>query len=64
VHNHFGDPAFRAIQEELTGRIVNHTLSHSRVRSFGGGRHAPDIEREERFEIIRAKVAKDEYPGL
>jgi len=64
VHNHFGDPAFRAIQEELTGRIVNHTLSHSRVRSFGGGRHAPDIEREERFEIIRAKAAKDEYPGL
>jgi arylsulfatase A-like enzyme len=64
VNNHFDDPEFRSIREELTEKIVCHILSHSRVRSFGGGRHPSDAEREERFRIIREKVDRGEYPGL
>jgi arylsulfatase A-like enzyme len=64
VNNHFDDPEFRGIHEELTGRILTHLRSHSRVRSYGGGRHPSDEERDKAFSEIREKVAKGEYPGL
>ena len=64
VNNHFSDPDFRSVRDELTEKIVCHTLSHSRVRSFGGGKHASDDERGERFRIIKERLAKGEYPGL
>ena len=64
VHNHFDDPVFRDVREELTDKIIRHLLAHSRVRSFGGGRNAPDAEREERFRVIRKKLSRGEYPGL
>ena len=64
VINHFNDPDFEGVQEELTSRIICHELSHSRVRSFGGGRHPSDAEREERFRKIRERVERGGYPGL
>ncbi len=64
VPNHFLDLAYRIVREQLTGKILRHLLSHSRVRSFGGGKHAPDTEREERFKIIRERVIRGGYPGL
>jgi len=64
VRNHFTDPAYRDIREDLTGRILRHALAHSRVRSFGGGRAAPDEEREQRLRLIRERAARGEYPGL
>ncbi len=64
VNNHFDDPEFHDLQEELAKKIVTHLLSHSRVRSFGGGRHPSDEERDRKFIEIREKVAKGEYAGL
>lgn len=64
VHNRFDDPALREVREELAGRLVRHLLAHSRVRSFGGGRHGPDPERTARFDEIREKLSRGAYPGL
>jgi len=64
VVNHYNDPVFKNLQEELTGKIIRHELSHSRVRSFGGGRHASDPEREEAFKKIKDTVQRGGYPGL
>ncbi|MCP4403838.1 MAG: DUF4976 domain-containing protein, partial [bacterium] len=64
VHNHFNDPHYREIQEELTKKILQHLLSHSRYRSFGGGRHPSDPERNQKFKEIQEKVTNKEYPGL
>jgi len=64
VHNHFNDPRYREIQEELTQKILQHLLSHSRYRSFGGGKHSSDPERTRKFKEIQEKVANNEYPGL
>lgn len=64
VDNHFNDPRYQEIQEELTQKILRHLLSHSRYRSFGGGRHPSDPERDQRFKKIRENVVNNEYPGL
>ena len=64
VHNHFDDPDYRDIREEFTRDILQHLLSHSRYRSFGGGKHGSDPERIEKFKEIQAKIANGEYPGL
>jgi arylsulfatase A-like enzyme len=64
VHNHFNDPHYREIQQKLTNKILQHLLSHSRVRSFGGGRHPSDLERTQKFKEIQEKLANNEYPGL
>jgi arylsulfatase A-like enzyme len=64
VDNHFNDPRYREIQEELTQKILQHLLSHSRYRSFGGGRHPSDPERDQRFKEIRERLANNGYPGL
>jgi len=64
VHNHFNDPRYKEIQEELTQKILQHLLSHSRYRSLGGGKHSSDPERIRKFKEIQEKVANKEYPGL
>ena len=56
VNNHFNDPSFGDIREELTSKIVKHLLDNNRVHSFGGGRHASDSERDRCFEDIRKKL--------
>lgn len=63
VHNHFRDPAYRDIREELTGKIVTHTLAQSRVRRFGGGTHPSDPGRDAEFARIRRALERGELPG-
>lgn len=60
VHNHFGDPTLRDIREELTGRIATHLLGQNRIRSFGGGRHPSDGERDRCFAEIRRQIEAGE----
>lgn len=64
VHNYFHDLAYRGVREELTEKILKHLLAHSRVRSFGGGRHPTDIQRERCFAEIKARLEAEGYPGL
>lgn len=64
VNNHFRDPDYRDIKEKLITKIVQHLLSHSRVDSFGGGRHGSDTNREECFNRIREKLASGGYQGV
>ncbi len=37
VRNHFRDPEYRDVRQDLESRLVRHLLGHSRVRRFGGG---------------------------
>jgi arylsulfatase A-like enzyme len=60
VYNHFGDPSFRDIREELTGRIVRHLVGQNRIRSFGGGGHPSDRERDRCFAEIRRQIEAGE----
>jgi arylsulfatase A-like enzyme len=60
VHNHFRDPAFREIKEELLRRLAAHLVGHSRVRSFGGGLHPSDAQRDRCFAEIRRRIAAGE----
>jgi len=64
VNNHYPNPDYRDLKEELSRKIMHHLLAHSRVRSFGGGRHGSDKQREECFNNIRKRLASDGYPGL
>ncbi|UCF99202.1 MAG: sulfatase-like hydrolase/transferase [Spirochaetaceae bacterium] len=56
INNHFLDPAFRDIKEQLSGRLASHLVGHSRVRSFGGGRHLSDADRDRCFAEIRRQI--------
>jgi arylsulfatase len=56
VNNHFRDPSFREIREQLRGRLAAHLIGHSRVRSFGGGRHPSDPQRDGCFAEIRRQI--------
>jgi arylsulfatase A-like enzyme len=60
VHNHFGDPTLRDIREELTGRIATHLVGQNRIRSFGGGRHPSDGDRDRCFAEIRRQIEAGE----
>jgi arylsulfatase A-like enzyme len=60
VNNHFRDPSFRQIKEQLAGRLAAHLVSHSRIRSFGGGRHPSDPQREDCFAGIRRQIEAGE----
>jgi arylsulfatase A-like enzyme len=64
VNNHFNDPSFRGIQAELTESIVKHVLAHSRIRSFGGGVHPPDPERDACLVRTKERIERGEFPGL
>jgi choline-sulfatase len=64
VHNHFRDPAYREIREELSHRLATHMLGHSRVRRFGGGPHPSDSQRDAKFKEIRGILDGKGYPGL
>ncbi|MBD3308499.1 sulfatase-like hydrolase/transferase, partial [candidate division KSB3 bacterium] len=64
VHNHFNDPRYREIQDELTSKLLQHLLAHSRYRSFGGGRHPSDAQRTQAFQAIQEKIQNHAYPGL
>jgi arylsulfatase A-like enzyme len=60
VNNHFRDPAYREIREELNLRLTAHLVGHSRVRSFGGGRHPSDPDRDRCFAEIRRRIEAGE----
>jgi arylsulfatase A-like enzyme len=60
VHNHFRDPSFRDIKEDLSGRLAAHLVGHNRVRSFGGGRHPSDPDRDRCFAEIRRQIEAGE----
>ena len=64
VNNHYLDPAYAPLKEELSRKIAAHLISHSRVRSFGGGRHGSDEQRDLCFAEIRERLACGGYPGL
>lgn len=55
VNNHFHDSSYKDLKEELSRKIMIHLLSHSRTRSFGGGIHGKDLEREKYFNQILEK---------
>jgi choline-sulfatase len=56
VNNHFRDPGFRDIREELSARLAAHLIGHSHIRSFGGGRHPSDAGRDRCFAEIRSQI--------
>jgi arylsulfatase len=60
VNNHFRDSAFREIKEELSGLLAAHLVGHSRIRSFGGGRHPSDAGRDRCFAEIRRQIEAGE----
>lgn len=64
VHNHFHDPAFRDIREELTGKIVSHSLAESRVRRFGGGTVPSDAGRDAELARIKSSIENGTLPGI
>ncbi len=64
VYNHFNDIKYREEKKELSERLALHMLANSRVRSFGGGIHPPDEERNIAFIEIKKRAARAEYSGL
>jgi len=60
VDNHFRDPSFRDVREELSGWLAAHLVGHSRIRSFGGGRHPSDPQRDSCFAEIRRHIEAGE----
>jgi arylsulfatase len=60
VNNHFRDPSFREIREQLSGLLAAHLVGHSRIRSFGGGRHPSDPGRDRCFAEIRRQIETGE----
>jgi arylsulfatase len=60
VNNHFRDPSFRELREQLSGQLAAHLVGHSRIRSFGGGRHPSDPQRDSCFAGIRRQIAAGE----
>lgn len=64
VTNHFNDPDYKKLREDLSGKILRHLLANSHVQSFGGGRHPVDPERDKEFIEIRKKASYGYYPGL
>lgn len=60
VENHFRDQALRDVREQLSARLAAHLVGHSRIRSFGGGRHPSDAGRERCFAEIRRQIEAGE----
>ncbi len=64
VVNHFADDQFKELRYELTDKLARHTLSHSRIRRFGGGVHASDPGRDQALGQARKTAAEGGFPGL
>lgn len=64
VHNHFRDPAYKDVRDQLTERLMTHLLANSRAGRFGGGPHPSDAQRDATFREIRERLDGAGFPGL